>query len=299
MKRLIGIVFASLMLAACGGGGSSPAPTTPPTTPKTKLVGEVIASADEIRTAEISTTAGYAVGRDTSLAIKAAGKQNLLDLQFVYPAATPQGRVLNRLDPDAEVKLIQYANDNRDLLIPGTRVLVLDEIYWNPPDQSDDAVGLQQQFDVFRTAVELVRKRLPGVSVGFTVVPYSTFGRANTLDFIKRALPLVDWVGTDPYILNDLTVVNDLHAWTRSFSGVAKSANPSIETWFIAQAFKLPQTPFDNFNSYISQQLLLAEQYDHIIFFGWQFTNELLPETAGARFPISTKNLYRKYLKQP
>lgn len=289
----IGIFLLSAFLTACGGGGTTPT-SAPPA--KSQLVGEIFSTPAQLSTAELAFTAGYAGNLTTSRAIKAAGKTNLVDLLLLFPEPTAQGRVLDRLRPDAEQRLIAYISSNGDLLTPGVRVLILDEIFWNPPDQSDSDAVLQPQLEAFQAAVALVKKHIPNASVGITVTPYATFGRPNTLRFIQTALKNLDWVGTDPYWLGDRSVIPALHEWSASFHSLAKSAKPTLETWFVAQAFRLPSLDLPTFNAYIAQHLLDAERYDHVLFFGWQFASELDPSTAGKNFPVETKQLYRKYL---
>ena len=78
----------------------------------------------------------------------------------------------------------------------------------------------------------------------------------------------------------------------------AKAANASVETWFIAQAFKLTSSDTATFNSFIAEELVHAEQYDNILFFGWQYVSELDRSSVGANFSPETKQLYQKYLKK-
>lgn len=294
MKQLFAALLVSVFLTSCGGGGSAGSTPTPP---KAVLVGEIFSTPSQLNTADLAFTAGYAGNLTTSRAIKAAGKTNLLDLLLMFPAPTAQGRVLDRLLPDAEQRLIQYVAANGDLLTPGVRVLIVDEIFWNPPDQSDSDAVLQPQLDAFKAAVALVRKHIPGAAIGITVTPYATFGRPNTLRFIQMALRDLDWVGTDPYWLGDASVIPALHNWSATFHTLAKSVKPTLETWFIAQAFRVSSYDLPTFNAYIAQHLLDAERYDNVLFFGWQFASELDPSSAGINFPVETKRLYRKYLK--
>ncbi len=279
---------ASLLACGGGGGGSSPAPAS-----RQVLVGDIFGSAAEIPSADIQSTIAYTGNLPTAYAVKNAGKQNMLDMLFMFPP----GRKHDTLASDAEAQLIAYANANPGLLVPGVRVLVLDEVYWNPPDQSDSNAVLQPQLDALQAAVALVRKHLPQVKVGITVTPYASFGRPNTLEFIKRAVALVDWVGTDPYWFGDDTLLTGLNAWSRDFHGIAKAARPSVETWYIAQAFRPPTGSLATFNSYMATQLGHAQQYDHMLFFGWQFVSELDPALAGKNFPADTRRLYQPYLK--
>lgn len=51
------------------------------------------------------------------------------------------------------------------------------------------------------------------------------------------------------------------------------------------------------FNSFTIEQLGYADQYDHILFFGWQYVSEIDSSTAGKLFSVETKALYKKYLK--
>ena len=295
MRQLIAALLAAVFLVSCGGGGSSSSTAAAPQ--DQQLVGEIFAAPSEIGTAEIQSSIGYSGNLPMSRAIRDAGKQNILDLLFMFSPGDAQGRPRSAMAPDAELKLIQYANDNRDLLVPGIRVLISDEVFWNTTDPSDTSTALQPQLDALKAAVALVRKYIPTASIGITVTPYATFGRPNTLEYVKKAVAEVDWVGTDPYWLGDPANVQDLNDWSSSFNGMAKQANPGVETWFIAQAFKLAPWDPATFNSFIATQLQYAEQYDNILFFGWQFVSEIDVSAAGVNFPPETKRLYQKYLK--
>lgn len=294
MKKLIAALLITVGVLGCGGGGSDSGPVDQSIG---RLVGEIIGTPGEIQSAELVSNAGYTGYVATSNALQDAGKQNLLDMLFIFYGAGTQGRSHNKVADDAEEKLTRYVADNRRLLKPGIRVLIMDEVFWNPPDTSDTVQVLQPQLDALREGVALIRKYIPDAKVGITVTPHAATGRPNTLAYIQRAVALVDWVGTDPYWFGDTGNVQMLHEWSRSFHGVAKQANPSVETWFIAQAFKDPRWDVTTFNAYMAQQLVYAEQYDHLIFFGWQHTSELDPAFAGRLFPTESKRVYSKYLK--
>ena len=302
-RRGFGVQLLALGAAAgCGGGGGGAQgtdPQGPPAAglPARRLVGEILSQPSQLATSELRATAGYAGNVATSRAIQAAGQRNVLDLLLMYAPDAGHGRPLASLVPDAERRLLAYAAEHADLLAPGVRVLVCDEVFWNATDAADTVAALQPQLDALRAAVALVRRHLPTASVGITVTPYAAFGRPNTLDAILQAVALVDWVGTDPYWMGEPAQIPALHGWSRTFHALARQARPTVETWFIAQAFKLPAWDLAAFNAFIAEQLTLAEQYDHIMFFGWQFASELDPASIGARFPPETKALYRRYLK--
>lgn len=283
-------------LVACGGGGGTSSTTTPPIVQK--MVGEVFLAPSEMATAELRSDIAYSGYLSTSRAIQAAGKKNILDLLFILPPADAQyGRPRDTIAADAEQKLIQYALNNKDLLVPGIRVLVADEVYWNPAMPVDDVAMLQPQLDALGVAIALVRKHIPQASIGVTVTPYAAIGKPNTLEYIKKTIALVDWVGTDPYWFGEASTIADLHAWSSSFQGLARQANPKVETWFIAQAFKFPAWDLPMFKDFIQQQLVYAEAYDHILFFGWQFASEIDLAAAGVNFSPETKLLYKKYFR--
>lgn len=287
--------WCALLLAGCGGGsGDAPAAQVPSTQ---RLVGEIFATPADLATAELQTNAGYAGNVATSGAIQAAGKQSLLDMLFIFYGAGTQGRNHDKVADDAEQNLLRYIANNRALLVPGVRVLILDEIYWNPPDARDTNAVLEPQLQALKAGVALVRKHLPQARIGITVTPYAAMDRPNTLAYIQRAIALVDWVGTDPYWLGDPATIPSLHQWSRSFHTLAKAAHPAVETWFIAQAFKFQNWDTAVFNAFIAEQLGYADQYDHVLFFGWQHTSELDPASAGKFFAPATKDLYRKYLQ--
>ena len=70
-----------------------------------------------------------------------------------------------------------------------------------------------------------------------------------------------------------------------------------METWFIAQAFKMPSWDLTTFNGFIAEELTYAAGYDGVLFFGWQFVSEIDMAAAGMNFTPETKLLYKKYLK--
>lgn len=285
-----------LLLAACGGGGSTGGPTPPPAAQQ--MVGEIFAGPAQLATAQLKTGFGYSGNLLTSQALVASGRQNLLDLLFVIHGSSDGDKLAGRLAPDLEQRLQRYATDNQALLVPGVRVLIADEIFWNPPDNSDDPVVLQRQLDALASAVALTRKHMPQVSIGITVTPYATFTRANSLAFVRRALaiPGLGWVGTDPYWFGDPATLEPLQSWTRDFPTLARQANPTLETWLIAQAFRLPPWDLGLFRSFVAGQLGLADRYQGLIFFGWQFASELDGAIVGAAFDAETRALYGSYL---
>ena len=278
-------------LGACGGG-DSPAPAPAP-----RLVGEIIGTPAQVESSELATNAGYSGHLATSRALQAAGKQNLLDLLFLFQDAATGARDHRRLADGAEDKLARYAADNAALLTPGIRVLVMDEVFWAAPENSDAPAALQRELDALAAAVALVRARLPQARVGITVTPHAVTGRQNTRAAIERAIALVDWVGTDPYWFGNSADLPMLSAWTHSFPSLARQARPGVEVWLIAQAFKAPEWDTGPFNAHIAQQLAAAPVYDHLMFFGWQETSELPDAFAGRHFAPQTRALYAGYLK--
>jgi hypothetical protein len=282
MKKFLVTTLLAVILAGCGGGGSNPAGA--PNAAPQRLVGEIVATPAQVTNGDLATNAGYAGNLPASYAVQAAGKAPMLDLLFVRSAG-------------AEARLAEYAKQNAALLTPGVRVLIADELFWNPDAAAPDADAiLQPQLAAFADAVALVRKYLPQAKVGATITPYAMIGHPNSLEYAKRAVALVDWVGTDPYWLGGDNV-QALEDWSRTFNGIAKRANPAVETWFIAQAFKLPAWDTATFNAFTRQQLATAESYDAILFFGWQFVSEIDISAAGMNFPAETRALFGKYLK--
>lgn len=285
------VACAAFSLSACGGGGSGP------TTKPVKLVGEVLGPPDQVLTSSLKASAGYSGSLDTARAIQRAGQAPMLDMLFMLPSASATAGQHYAIHPDAEQRLIAFVRANADLLKPGVRVLIHDEMYWNPNGSPDSAEALQPQLDALTQAVALMRLHAPQVSVGITITPSGSIGRPMTLAFIQRAVALVDWVGTDPYWFGDVAGIPNLNEWTRTFPLLARAANPEVETWLIAQAFKDPAWDVQAFNGLMRSQLLQAANYDHIIFFGWQFVSELPASYAGVNFTDDTRRIYAAYLK--
>lgn len=294
-RRGAAILMVCLM-GACGGGTSGP-PVTP-TPPIVKLkVGDIFSAPNQIASAELRSDFGYSGYLPVSTAIAASGKSNILDLLFMVSGSAPEDKVLGRLAPDVEQKLQRYVAENRALLVPGIRVAVADEVFWSPSSADDSPAALQRQLDALQTVVALVRKHIPQASVGVSVTPYATFGRPNTLEFVRRSIALLDWVATDPYWFGDATTIDALHAWSKNFPTLAKAANPQVETWYIAQAFLMPSYDVPTFRRYMTEELSYAKGYDGLLFFGWNFTAEEDGTIIGARFDPETKRVYQAYLK--
>ncbi len=279
------MVFTALASTGCGGGGGT---FTAVSTPATRLVGEIIANPDQLASSSLRVNATYSGNIATSRAAARAGYTNLLDLLFVS-AETDAAKRSTRLQ--------EYIAANGDLLTAGVRVLVADEVYL----RAETPEQLAQHWETIQAAIALVRQTIPQARVGVTVSPYATIDRPamaqQTMAYIQKTIALVDWVATDPYWFGDAAVIPALHAWSSSFYATAKRVKPSVETWFIAQAFQFPQWDTVLFNQFIAEELQYAEQYDHLIFFGWQFVSELDPNTAGIFFSADTRQLYRKFLK--
>lgn len=294
-RRLFIASGLSGMLVACGGGGGggggSGSGTPPPSTDR--LVGDIFASPAEIATAEIRSTVGYAGDPAVSRAIRDSGRQVILDLLFVTVADPNLGL---RVAPDIEDRLQAYRRDQADLLTAGVRGLVIDELFLASPARVDDPAWLASQLEVLVRVVDAVRRVLPEVRIGVSFSPYAAIANAAVLDPIAAAIAKLDWVATDPYWLGVPGTIDTLTAWTRDFVSLARAARPGIETWLVAQAFRLTAWDADRFRTFIAAQLALAPNYDHLIFFGWQATQELDPAAAGRHFDAETKALYAAYL---
>jgi hypothetical protein len=296
-RRRAGVVallwLAAASLTACGGGGSSE--TTPPV--PVRLVGEVLGGPEQVPTSEFKISAGYSGQPETGRALLRLGHAPMVDMLFMLPGAYDANTSPPGLRPDAQEKLLAFLAAQRDLLQPGVRVLIKDEVYWNPAGSADSAEVLQPQLDALGQAVALVRRHAPQLSVGITVTPYGSQGRPVTMDYIGRAIKLVDWVGTDPYWFGDVATVEGLNQWTRDFAAFAKAAHPHVETWLIAQAFKDPAWSTVIYNDLMRTQLSHANRYDHVVFFGWQFVSELPASYAGKYFTPDTRAIYKDYLR--
>jgi len=280
-------------LAACGGGSTEPVAPTP-----ARLVGEVLGGPEQIATSEFKISAGYSGQPETGRALQRLGHAPLVDMLFMLPGAYEANTAPPGLLPGAQDKLLAFLAAQRDLLQPGVRVLIKDEVFWNPAGSADTAEVLQPQLDALGQAVALVRRHAPHLSIGITVTPAGSQGRPVTMDYIGRAIKLVDWVGTDPYWFGDPSTVDGLNRWTREFADFARAAQPRVETWLIAQAFKDPAWSTVTYNELMRVQLSHASRYDHVVFFGWQFVSELPAAHAGKYFSSDTRAIYRDFLKQ-
>lgn len=294
-RRGVAVLLASLLIACGGSTGGPPQMLVPPASPL--KVGDIFNAPAQLATAELRSDYGYSGYLPVSTAIAAAGKANILDMLFMIHGDGPDDKSLGRLAPDLEQKLQRYVADNHALLVPGIRVAVADEVFWSPTRVDDSPAGLQRQLVALETVVALVRKHIPQASVGVSVTPYAIFGRPNTLEFVQKAIPLLDWVATDPYWFGDAKTIDALHAWSKSFVGLAKSANPRIETWYIAQAFLMPSYDLVAFRGYMREELSYAKGYDGLLFFGWNFTAEEDGTIIGNRFDAETKRVYQDYFK--
>ncbi len=284
-KILIVFLLAAGVMAGCGGGnGGSAEPSASPT----RLIGEIIAGPEQLATSSLRANATYSGDVSSSRAAARAGNANLLDLLFLTAQTDPQVRA---------TRLQRYITANADLLTPGIRVLVADEVYLG----ADTTQQLAQQWENLQAAIALVRQQLPQARVGITVSPYATINRPamadETLSYIRRSIALVDWVATDPYWFGDAQVIAALHSWSSSFHTLAKQEKASVETWFVLQAFKFAQWDAGVFNQFIAQQMQYSEQYDHVILFGWQFVSDLDIASAGLFFAPDTRQLYARFLK--
>ncbi|MBC5764595.1 hypothetical protein [Ramlibacter albus] len=280
------VAAACTSLSACSGSGA-------------QKVGEIFSSGSELATSELRITFGYAGNLPTSRAIQAAGKQNILDMLFMGHGPAAGDKLAGRLAPDVEQQLAAYVSANQALLVPGVRVLVADEVFWNPADTRDTDAVLRPQLEALRTAVALVRRYLPNAMIGATLSPYATFGRPNTVAYMREVIPLLDWVGTDPYWFGDPGNVQALNDWTAGFVAMAKAANPRVETWYIAQAFRFPNWDLATYRAFTARQLELSLAFDGVLIFGWQFVSEIDPSTAGKFFDAETRRLYARFLLSP
>ncbi|MBC7619772.1 MAG: hypothetical protein H7293_12455 [Candidatus Saccharibacteria bacterium] len=295
IRRGVALLLTSLLIACGGGSAGPPQVGVPPASPF--KVGDIFNDPAQLASAELRSEYGYSGYVSVSTAIAAAGKTNILDMFFMIHGDGPDDKSLGRLAPDVEQKLQQYVANNRALLVPGIRVAVADEVFWSPTKVDDSPAGLQRQLDALKTVVALVRKHIPQASIGVSVTPYAIFGRPNTLEFVSKTISMLDWVATDPYWFGDASTIEALHAWSRSFVFLAKSANPRIETWYIAQAFLMPAYDLTTFRSYMREELTYAKGFDGLLFFGWNFTAEEDGTIIGKRFDAETKRVYQDYLK--
>lgn len=301
-RSLATTALLALALVACGGGGgggSALTPTSPTAPAPQRLIGEILSSSAQLQTSPFAATAAYSGSVGVSRAAQAAGQKNVLDWLFLVAKtpATDTAAATMRLGDDARTRLAQYVADNADLLVSGVRVLVADEIFLHQQATPDTAAQLQPQLDALAQAIALVRQAAPQARVGITVSPYATFGKPATLEYIKKAVALVDWVATDPYWFGDPAQIDALHDWSASFVDLARAAHPGVETWYTVQAFKMPAWDSDAFRRYLTLTLADAERYDHLMFFGWQFVSELDMASAGMHFDATTRALYARFFR--
>lgn len=294
-KRLLLQLAAVAVLAACGGGGDS---NSDGPTPQPRLVGEIFGAPAHVANAEIVSNAGYggySSNLDTSRAIQKAGKVNLLDFLFLFPTHE-RGQI--RLVENAAARLDSYIAQNSDLLVPGVRIYLIDEMYLGAALLEDNPAEYQAQLDALQRGIALVRQKLPTAKLGISFSPHATFGNPKIAPFIRAAIAQVDWVGTTSYWMGDKATIPALHEWSRTLPGIARAAQPRVETWYIAQAFRDPGWDRQAFRDYMQTELQISDSYDAIIFFGWQETSELSAQTAGRHFEPETRAVYSRFLKK-
>ena len=296
-KRVLLQLALVALLAGCGGGGGGSDDPVP--IPQPRLVGEVFGTPAHVANADIVSNVGYAGNvnnLETSRAIQKAGKANLLDFLFMFPTHD-RGQI--RLVENAAARLDSYIAQNGDLLTPGMHVYLIDEMYLQATlAGGDNPVEYQAQLDDLKRGIALVRQKLPSAKLGISFSPHATFGNPKLMPFIQSAIALVDWVGTTSYWLGDKATVPALHEWSRTLPGIAKAAQPKVETWYIAQAFREPAWDKQAFRDYMQVELQLSDMYDAVIFFGWQETSELSAQTAGRFFEPETRAVYGRFLKK-
>jgi hypothetical protein len=295
-KRLVLQLTLVAMLTACGGGGGSSDGPTPP--PQPRLVGEIFGTPDQLATSDLVTNAGYGGyggALETSRAIQKAGKANLLDFLFLFPTRE-RGQI--RLVENASARLDSYIAQNNDLLVPGVHVYLIDEMYLGAALLGDNPAEYQAQLDDLTRGIALVRQKLPSAKVGISFSPHATFNNPKITPFIRAAIAQVDWVGTTSYWLGDKATIPALHEWSRTLPGIARAAQPKVETWYIAQAFRDLNWDRQAFRDYMQTELQISDSYDAIIFFGWQETSELSKQTAGRYFEAETRAVYSRFLKK-
>lgn len=296
-KRLLLKLSLVALLTACGGGGGGSSDGPPPS-PQPRLVGEIFGAPAHVANADIVSNAGYggySSELDTSRAIQKAGKTNLLDFLFLFPTRE-RGQI--RLVENAAGRLDSYIAQNSDLLVPGVRVYLIDEMYLGAARLEDNPAEYQAQLDDLQRGIALVRQKLPTAKLGISFSPHATFGNPKIAPFIRAAIAQVDWVGTTSYWMGDKATIPALHDWSRSLPALARAAQPRVETWYIAQAFRDPGWDRQAFRDYMQTELQISDSYDAIIFFGWQETSELSAQTAGRHFEPETRAVYSRFLKQ-
>lgn len=294
-KRLLLQIALSAVLVNCGGGNDETSRSHEPA----RLIGEIFGSTAHLASAEIVSNIGYSGNLnnlETSRAIQKAGKANMLDFLFLLP--TYEGGKI-RLANDAAARLDSYIAQNADLLVPGVRLYLIDEMYLAATlNGGDGAVEYQAQLDALVRGIALVRQKLPTAKIGISFSPHATFDKPGVMPFVRAAIAQVDWVGTTSYWLGDKATIPALHDWSRTLPTIAKAAQPRVETWYIAQAFRDPSWDRELFREYMATELQISDSYDGIIFFGWQETSELSKETAGRLFEPETRAIYRRFLSQ-
>lgn len=118
----------------------------------------------------------------------------MLDFLFLFP--TFEGGKI-RLATDAAARLDSYIAQNADLLVPGVRLYLIDEMYLAATLAGGDGpVEYQAQLDDLMRGIALVRKKLPTAKMGISFSPHATFDKPGVMPFIRAAIAQVDWVGT-------------------------------------------------------------------------------------------------------
>lgn len=295
MKKALLQFALAVLLASCGGGSDLAAPSP---VPQARLVGEVFGTPEQVQSAEILSNIGYSgnLGAlETARAIEKSGRANMLDFLFLFPI---DGEGSIRLVSNAESSLDSYIAQHNDLLLPGVHLYLIDEMYLRAAQlRAGPAEYAAQLADLVR-GIALVRRKLPLAKLGVSFSPYAQFSDPAVGPFIQQAISQVDWIGSTAYWLGDEASIPALHAWSRALPGIAKTAQPNVETWYIAQAFRDSSWDKQLFRDFIQTELKISDTYDAIMFFGWQETSELPEDTAGRFFEPETRAIYEKFLKQ-
>lgn len=268
-----------------------------------RLIGELLPTYDHLKTADFPTSVSFPLNLDDATLIADSGRSVFLGLE-IWQRDSYNNKVLK---PNASQILNNLLARYPLFKVPGVRIFVLDEMFWTGTGTGD----LDLQFSEVMKAVRLVRSTLPNAKLGINFTPATIFALQNNkvlndkaLDYIKKALALLDWMGFDPYTFDMSSFgpysLDNLVSIAENAADFSRQANPRIERWLVLQGFANPSWNLVEFSKFIQKQMDIAnEKYEGTIVFGWQLQGIDLPDSwAGMHFPPWLKTIYFNFAIQ-